>query len=86
MLTGGFWWASLGVVTWLPATLLVRWRNVQEDEKRNGYFLLIWFLSLFLFSIAVHIAASGHALGFIPVLCLAGGWVLWSPGEVQTAG
>jgi len=29
-----------------------------------------------MFSAAVHIAASGHSLGFIPVLCVLGGWVL----------
>lgn len=81
MITGGLWWASLGIVTWLPAVFLVRWTNITAEDKRNGYFLVVWFLALFLFSIAIHIAASGHALGFIPVLCVAGGWVLSAVGK-----
>lgn len=81
MLSAGFWWASLGVVCWIPAALLVRWWKVRGDSGRTGYFLLAWFLPLFLFSIAVHIAASGHALGFIPVLCIAGGWAISTAGR-----
>ena len=79
------WWASLehAGVSWMPAALLVHWGKVREGPKRTRFFLLVWFLSLFLFSIAVHIAASGHALGFIPVLCLAGGWVLYSVGRTR---
>jgi hypothetical protein len=83
MVASAFWWASLGVVSWIPAALLVHWGKVREGPKRTRFFLLVWFLSLFLFSIAVHIAASGHALGFIPVLCLAGGWVLYSVGRTR---
>jgi hypothetical protein len=83
MIESGLWWFSLGVACWAPAILLVRWRKVSGDEKRNAAFLALWFVPLFLFSIAVHIAASGHALGFIPVLCLAGGWVLSSIGKTN---
>jgi hypothetical protein len=90
MLAGAFWWASLGVVPWIPAVLLLcwrkaRWRKVSPDQKRGidkgqAYFLVAWFLPLFLFSVVVHIAASGHALGFLPILCLVGGWVLAEVG------
>jgi hypothetical protein len=84
MVASAFWWASLGLVSWMPAVLMVRWRKVREEQEGAGWwFLLVWFLSLFLFSIAVHIAASGHALGFIPVLCLAGGWVLSAVGRTR---
>jgi hypothetical protein len=44
-------------------------------------FIAVWFISLFAFSIAIHIAASGHALGFIPVACVVGGWVLSAVGD-----
>ena len=81
MLVAGLWWASLGVVSWILTALLVAWRKVSADPQRTWSFLLVWFLPLFLFSIVVHIAASGHALGFIPVLCLAGGWVLSAVGR-----
>jgi hypothetical protein len=81
-LSEGFWWASLGIVSWIPAAILVRWRHLSE-ERSKGYFLLVWFLSLFLFAISIHIAASGHALGFLPVLCLLGGWVLSEVGETR---
>ena len=83
MLAGGLWWVSLGMAAWIPAALFVRWRRIGPDPEHREYFLLIWFLSLFLFSVVVHIAASGHALGFIPVLCLAGGWVLSAVGETR---
>jgi hypothetical protein len=83
MFSSAFWWASLGVAAWCPAIVLVRWGRVAGGQKGQSYFLLIWFLSLFLFSVVVHIAASGHSLGFIPVLCLAGGWILSEVGATR---
>jgi len=51
-------------------------------QSTGGWgFIAVWFASLFAFSIAIHIAASGHALGFIPVACIAGGWALSAVGD-----
>jgi len=79
MLAGALWWVSLGIATCLPAALFVPWRGVAWKSSfppSRASFLLAWFVTLFLFSVVVHIAASGHSLGFIPVLCLLGGWIL----------
>jgi hypothetical protein len=82
MIAEGLWWASLGIASWCFAILLVRWRRLPGDPHYARSFLLTWFLAQFLFSIVVHIAASGHSLGFIPVMCLAGGWVLSRVGTL----
>ena len=74
---GGPAWASY------PGFLrfsLVGWKKVATVRKGQAFFLSTWFLSLFLFSVIIHIAASGHSLGFIPVLCLAGGWAVAAVG------
>ena len=78
MFSEALWWASLGIAAWIPALCCVRWGRIALDARAKGFFLLAWFLPPFLFSVAVHIAASGHSLGFIPVFCIAGGWVLSS--------
>jgi hypothetical protein len=83
MVSGGLWWASLGVIAWLPAVLVVRWRRISRSDSGRLAFLAAWFLPVFLFSIVIHIAASGHSLGFIPVLCLAGGWAIAAVGETR---
>jgi len=80
MLQDGFWWLSLGFACWIPAAFAVRWR---ETRRFQFGFLLAWFAPLFVFSLAVHIAASGHALSFIPILCLAGGWVVSQVGVTR---
>jgi len=80
MFSEALWWASLGVVSWIPFLLLIGWKKVATVRKGQTLFLSIWFLSLFLFSIIVHIAASGHSLGFVPILCLAGGWTVAAVG------
>jgi len=80
MFSDALWWAGLGIVSWIPSLLLVGWKKVATVRKGQAFFLSTWFLSLFLFSIIVHIAASGHSLGFIPVLCVAGGWAIGAVG------
>ena len=83
MFSGALWWVSLGIASWIPAACLVPWGKARDDKKQSAGFLMAWFLPLFLFSIIVHIASSGHALGFIPVLCLAGGCVLSAVGNTR---
>jgi len=63
-------WAAVSIAAWIWAAPFVR------APIPGAWFLIAWFLPLFFFSIAVHIAAPGHALAFIPVLCLLGGMVL----------
>jgi hypothetical protein len=81
MVASGLWWLSLGLVAWVPALLFIRPSKAPRYHDGQWSFLLIWFGSLFAFSIAIHIAASGHALGFIPVVCIVGGWVLSLVGD-----
>lgn len=82
MFAATLWWVSLGVAAWLPATLLIRWPL--KDLRRQLRFLLVWFVPLVLFAVLIHMAASGHALSFIPVLCLVGGWVLSSVAALRS--
>lgn len=84
MFDGALWWLSLGVFAWIPALLLLTILAVAGRSKTAGgpssapqwTFLLAWFLTQFLFAIAIHIAAAGHALSFIPAACLVGGWAV----------
>jgi hypothetical protein len=76
MFVTALWWLSLGLAAWMPALFFRPWRMVSGRENGGIAFLFSWFLPQFLLSVAVHIAAPGHALGFLPVLCLAGGWAL----------
>lgn len=90
MFDGALWWLSLGLAAWMPALLLLALTKRFGSAKSSPWlkawpriaFLLAWFLPQFLFCVIVHIAAAGHALGFLPVLCLAGGWTLSRLGTI----
>ena len=83
MFRGAMWWLSLSLAAWSPALLAVlltklfrRSNSPARDGAQQFFFLLAWFVPQFLFSVIIHIAAAGHALGFLPPLCAAGGWTL----------
>ncbi len=69
-------WKGLAVLPWIWALPFV-WRHAWGQELRSALpFLAVWLAPGFLFHLAVHLGSPGHILAALPVLCLAGGWVL----------
>lgn len=69
------YWYGIGVLPWIWAVPFARLRE-WRSYSAQAVFLLIWVLPPFLLSAIVHFASPDHALAGVPVVCLAGAWVL----------
>lgn len=68
------WGASVLPGLVLPAILAWRSNERLGFARFQSLFLLIWFLPLALFALAVHMADPGHAAAMAPIFCVAGGF------------
>ncbi len=75
-------WNGVAAVAILVALPFVHWRPISLPSLRpTGLFLALWALPLLAFQFFLHIAAPGHALSTVPILCLLAGAVLESSGK-----
>ncbi|MFN3324074.1 MAG: glycosyltransferase family 39 protein [Bryobacteraceae bacterium] len=69
-------WNGLGALAWIWALPLV-WRSLQwKLQHSQALFLGIWFLPPFLFHALIHVGDPDQVLITIPIVCLAGAYVL----------
>lgn len=76
-----FWrlvvWTLFGVLGFtMPAVLAWRGREGWGIPLHTAAFLLLWFVPSFLFAIAVHVEDPGQVLAMVPVVSLAGGFLV----------
>ena len=69
-------WTFVPCLVWLAMIPLVRRSELRDVVRRNGLFLLIWFVPpLFVYTV-VHSAEPGHVIPMVVPACFAGALVL----------
>jgi hypothetical protein len=70
-------WTFCGVLAWtLPAVLAWRRKGGWGFGWDRAAFLSVWLLPSLLFAIVVHVEDPGHTLAMVPVVSLAGGFLV----------